>query len=214
MKKRQQAYKGTEKKRRSMDNLFGDRKAKKRKKKSDSEASSEASFEEAPTRQSGSRIQELARSEPGSLFRHGMEQVRRFLSWREGADADEADIDAQTASLMAYLQLIVKNSTSHGHLSVRSTKDLETLAAAVDLLMGRRLPELADLLMQRFKALERNAIDGHWEITNQYEIRHSSSQGLATQDAVFEAGRIRVASDRLERATGNAIPRGKTGGAG
>ncbi len=143
-----------------------------------------------------------------------MEQVRRFLSWREGANADEVDIDGETASLMAYLQLIVKTSTAHGHLTNRSAKELETLAGAVDLLVARRLPELADLLMQRFKALERNATDGRWEIANQYEVRPNAGHGLATQDEVFEAGRVRVAADRLARVTGKAPGRGKAGGAG
>ncbi len=140
-----------------------------------------------------------------------MEQVRRFLAWREGANAEEADIDGETASLMAYLQLIVKTSTAHAHLSNRCTKELETLAAAVDLLIARRLPELADLLMQRFKALERSALDGHWEIASQYELRTSATQGLATQDEVLEAGRVRVAADKLARVT-QALLRGKSGG--
>ena len=115
---------------------------------------------------------------------------------------------------MAYLQPIVKTSTAHAHLSSRSTKEMETLAAAVDLLLARRLPELADLLMQRFKAIERNAIDGHWEIASQYEVRTSAAQGLATQDEVLEAGRVRVAADRLARVTGKALLRGKSGGPG
>ncbi len=212
LKKKLKEYQDKEKKRKGLDGLFGEKKAKKTKKKDSSDDSSDASFEDAPTRLSGSRIQFLARTKFGSLFRHGMEQVRRFLSWREGANAEEADIDGETASLMAYLQLIVKTSTAHAHLSNRSTKELETLAAAVDLLIARRLPELADLLMQRFKAIERNALDGHWEIASQYELRTTATQGLATQDQVLEAGRVRVAAGKLARVTGKALLRGKSGG--
>ncbi len=214
LKKKLKELQDKEKKRKNLDNLFGDKKEKKRKKKKDDSDDSSASFEDAPTRLSGSRIQYLARTQPGSLFRHGMEQVRRFLSWREGANADEVDVDGETASLMAYLQLIVKTSTAHGHLSNRSTKEPETLASAVDLLVARRLPELADLLMQRFKAIERNAMDGHWEIANQYEVRPHAAHGLATQDEVFEAGRVRVAADKLARVTGKVSGRGKGGGSG
>ncbi len=68
--------------------------------------------------------------------------------------------------------------------------------------------------MQRFKAIERNAKDGHWEIANQYEVRPNAAHGLATQDEVFEAGRVRVAADRLARVTGKVSGRGKGGGSG
>ncbi len=196
-----------EKKRKNLDNLFGDEE----KKKNDSDDSL-ASFEDAPTGLSGSRLQYVARTQPGRLFRHGMEQVRRFLSRRERTNANEVDIDGVTASRMTYVQLVVKTSAAHGHLSSRSTKKLETLANAVDLLVARRLPALPDLLPQRFKAIKRNAMHWHWEFAKQYEVRPSAAHPLATRDGVVEAGRVRVAADRLARVTGKVY--GPTSGAG
>ena len=126
---------------------------------------------------------------------HAMAQVQKYMAWREGAGVDTETAD-ETASLTGYLKLIVQNA-GHSHMNVRSMREMENLARMLDLLTCKKLPELADHIVQRFKALERNAIDLHWHIANQLEVRSTPDHGLAGIDELHEAGRLRMADERL-----------------
>eukprot|EP00973_Karenia_brevis_P068780 9561957-Karenia_brevis.AAC.1 len=58
--------------------------------------------------------------------------------------------------------------------------ELRTLALGLDAQGGGRLSQVADLLMQRFKGLELNMVDGNIRLINQVELAQSKASGLAT----------------------------------
>jgi hypothetical protein len=95
------------------------------------------------------------------------------------------------------LGLIVQNA-NHNHMSARSMKEMGNLATMLDLLTARKFAACADHIVQRFKASGRNAIDGHWDIASQLEVRSAPDHGLAGTDELYEAGRMRLAADRLD----------------
>ena len=69
---------------------------------------------------------------------------------------------------MQYLLCILQISHST-NMSIRSQRELRTLAEALDMLLTGQLAQLGDLLMQRFKAVEVAAVDG-WAIAKHLEL--------------------------------------------
>ena len=59
---------------------------------------------------------------------------------------------------------------------------MATLARALDALKVGSLPEVADLLMQRFKALEVSIFDGDWRMAKHLELILKDQVGLTTLD--------------------------------
>ena len=54
--------------------------------------------------------------------------------------------------------------------SIRHTRELQTLAAALDQLIQGNLAGVADLLAQRFKAVEMAAQEGSWSVARHFEL--------------------------------------------
>ena len=67
---------------------------------------------------------------------------------------------SQTANMVTYLASVFHGVHPVEKVGLRTARELRTLAQALDELHSGRLPELADLLMQRFKALETQVADG------------------------------------------------------
>ena len=82
----------------------------------------------------------------------------------------------------------------------RSGKELRTLAEALDLVAAGRLPQVADLLMQRFKALEQSISDGHWGIANQLELVEDTATTLTSTGEQRAAARAELLRHKLEEA--------------
>ena len=130
------------------------------------------------------------------LFQHAMSQVARFLAWREGADPNA--VDESRVSLLAYFQLVWRAlNSNHGNL--HNLHEMRNIAVAVDHLLGACFEELGDHLVQRFKALERFAQDGHWAVAQHMELGERPEGGLTGADELQEAGRSRLFEDRLAK---------------
>ena len=79
---------------------------------------------------------------------------------------------------------------------------LQTLATSLDLLEGGSLAELADVLMQRFKALELSLSDGSWQVAQELELVGEARPALASIDEQDAARRSAMLRSRLQSIRG------------
>jgi hypothetical protein len=172
------------------------RSSKKRRRKSDSSSDDdERLFREGSTRQHSSQIQALAEAQPGRLYEQGLREIEKFLGCRVGPEA------AGSAALMvSYLTAIFHGRYPPEKVGIRTTRELRTLAEALDALGRGDLPSLADLLMQRFKALEVSVQDGSWATAQRLELLPAKDVGLASAEEQRAAARAELLHLKLDEA--------------
>ena len=93
-------------------------------------------------------------------------------------------------------------------MSRRAVREISTVSHCLDALANGDLPHLADLLMQRFKKLEVEAIEGSENAGETLEVIPARSVGLANQQELeaAQAEEIRLAKLKQARRGGAAHP--------
>jgi hypothetical protein len=146
---------------------------------------------------------ELAREDPGRLYSLGLDEVTKFLGSRlgDGAGAGEAP------SVVTYLQAIFHGHLPQSQVGHRAARELATIGACLDSLSKGDLPHLGDLLMQRFKKLEMEALEGHETAGEALELLPGRPVGLAGQQELESAQAEEMRLARLGQ-----VRRGRGGG--
>lgn len=146
---------------------------------------------------------EKSRRHPGRLLRSGLEQMSKYLAARTGNEGGPA-VSWRDQRVGAYLNQVLFNQHPPNVIGVRNTRELVTLAEAIDLLMEERLPNLGDLLMQRLKAVEASLSEG-WSVASFQELIPPSRATLTTdQERAFAARHAlqqRKLSDAVKKKT-------------
>ena len=93
------------------------------------------------------------------------------------------------ALLVRYLTSIFHATYSPESIGMTKSREMRTLAEALDHLCEGRLPSLGDTLMQRFQALEQSIVDGNWHQAKHMEIIPDTTLGLASRGLRAEAAR-------------------------
>ena len=178
---------------------------KKRKKDSDEEDLEDPLFPQAPSLTAASGLQVVARSAPGALFARGVEEISRFLGEREGAPGEDTkDLPTRT---LAYLNSIFHGKHPPAEVGPRTCKEMRTLALSIDALSRGELPQVGDLLMQRFKALEMAVGDKSWAVATQLEVS-GETQGITTLEEKTAAARHALLQQKLADAKAKAAAAG------
>ena len=128
---------------------------------SDSAASSRSHFREAPSpdrRASHLSLREYAETHPGRLAQRLLAKQGARLS--HGGGAASLDQGVQSAAVTYYHSVFLP---AHPWTSLRNKREALTLSTALDLLARKEYGRAADVVAQRYKALERATYDGHWE---------------------------------------------------
>ncbi|CAK0849798.1 unnamed protein product [Prorocentrum cordatum] len=132
-------------------------------------------FRDAPSR--GDAIQAVADGRPGTLYDEAIAQIARVMGLWGGADGQSV-----RPRIRGYLQAVVFGHHPIHSVGERAVRELQTLAAAMDLLEDGSLASVADALMQRFKAPEMALNDGDWYIANELEVVEGTRPTLASRD--------------------------------
>ncbi|CAK0832761.1 unnamed protein product [Prorocentrum cordatum] len=156
-------------------------------------AGDQLDFRDAPSR--GNAIQAVADGRPGTLHDEAIAQIARVMGLREGADGQRA-----RPRIRGYLQAAVFGHHPIHSVGERTVRELQTLAAALDLLEDGSLASVADTLMQRFKALEMALNDGNWHIANELGVVEGIRPTLASRDEQESARGSATLRRRLEEA--------------
>ncbi|CAK0798868.1 unnamed protein product, partial [Prorocentrum cordatum] len=158
-----------------------------------SDGEGEPRFRDAPSRGGGVRL--LAERQPGALCDEAMQNIARVMGLREGADGSET-----RPKVVGYLQAIVFGHHPVSQLRVNTVRELQTLATALGQLESGSLPQLSDVLMQRFKVLELSLSGAGWQVASELEIVPDVRPSLASMDEQDLARRSALLRRRLEEA--------------
>ena len=99
--------------------------------------------------------------------------------------------------VMNYLTSVFHGAHPQKEVGIRTTRELATLATALDDIAAGRLPQVADLLMQRFKAVEASVIDGDWTSARHLELLPRSGVGLTSMKEKHAAVRAELDEVKL-----------------
>ena len=103
------------------------------------------------------------------------------------------------ATAVDYLQRILKQ-TRDQPLGRRDSRELQTLATALDLLSSGELERMGDVIIQRFKALEASTHDVPYRVSNQFELCHPDDAHATTTQEREAAARAFLREDKLAQA--------------
>ena len=158
-KKRQKRSRGTRRRRRGSSSSTG----------SATSPSSTTSVEPLFRQGGGSSasLQDTARRSPGALLQAALKKMRTYLVTRE-AGVHGMDADPLSPTVVAYLTSVLLPSTPG--MSIRSARELQTLATALDFILCGQVAKGADVMIQRFQAVELAVSEGSWSISRHLEL--------------------------------------------
>ena len=81
---------------------------------------------------------------------------------------------------MQYLNCVLKNKFSPHQIGLRNSRELSTLAMTLDALLGGNIGRAADILTQRFRALETAVAHGGWSLATHMELVPSDEISLTS----------------------------------
>ena len=122
---------------------------------------------------------------------NGLKEIEKFLGSRGGAAGEDS------ARFVSYLTSIFHGHYSPEKVGVRTSREMRTLAEALDGLTRGDLPFVADLLTQRFKACELSITDGGWEMGQNLELLPEQMVGLAGVEEQRKAAKIQLLKAKL-----------------
>ena len=124
-------------------------------------------------------IKEMARKNPGKLLKSGL---RTMWSLCHPVESASGARPVMPATAVDYLQRILKQ-TRNQPLGRRDSRELQTLATALDLLSSGELERMGDVIIQRFKAIEASTQDVPFRVSNQFELcQPDDAQATTTQE--------------------------------
>ena len=107
---------------------------------------------------------------------NGLKLMQKALASRQGG----ADLNGPTMDALGRFQGLVTSylttalnpslAVQGKPLGLRNERELRTLAEALDALLRGDLPVIGDILLQRFRAVELNAIEGDWKLAHHLEL--------------------------------------------
>ena len=141
-----------------------------------------------------------AEQTPGLLWQKALSEIQRYLGQR-GVSLPQGM--QEPSNFVTYLTAIFHGLYPQEKIGPRNSRELRTIAEALDSLGNGNLPKTADLLVQRFKAVEESVKKGSWEDSSFLELIQRDAVGLTSQQEKLVAQRGRLLDQRL---SGKASP--------
>eukprot|EP00971_Amphidinium_carterae_P334199 6469340-Amphidinium_carterae.1 len=139
-----------------------------RRRNSEDDTGSERDFQMAP--QSTNRqaaLMRFAEKFPGRLATRLMQKMYQETNRGGGADSQQGQVVHPCAHAY-YLMVLVPQHRAR--LTIRTQRELRTWSIVLDLLVKHQIGAAADIAAQRLKALEKSAVDGHWDAAELLEL--------------------------------------------
>ena len=125
-----------------------------------------------------------------------------YLANRSGGDTDTIRFRQGEGPLepvaVRYLTTVLNQAQQS--MTLRNSRELRTLAEALDRLIGGKTAEAGDLLIQRFKAVEMASGEGSWRVAQHLELIPSSAVTAVNHEEREAACRQEVREARVRRA--------------
>ena len=139
----------------------------------------------SPTRNSRSLIRTLAEDTSGQLYEGCCKGIAQYLGYRVGATITAKD----QQKWVTYFMGVLFGVHSPDKVGRCTTVELQTIARALNALGHGELPELADLLAQRFKARETSVVKCNWNLARRMGLVPEQPAGLASYSERRDAAR-------------------------
>ena len=182
---------------------------------SGSEFDDESVFREAPagsTSLSGQqKLVRYSQKFPGRLA------SRLLLKMKEGAARELVGANNEvgaTPPLASHFVLTVLMPQLGPKASLRTQREMRTLAKGLDLLARGETSQRADLLGQRIKALERAAVEGHWMSAQFLELLPPDTSTLLERDEEVYLAKEFLLEQKVRRYDKSKFPPIPPGGKG
>ena len=138
----------------------------------------------------------LALQRPGELCAAGLEKVKTKLVTIHGQQA----VDSERRRLMVfYHEIFFKASLKGVTLSEEQDREMHTVAQALDSLVEGDLARVGDILMGRYKSLEKHARTGTWEIAAELEALPQIEHSLTSEEEMHRIAAIQLRKSRLQQ---------------
>ena len=142
---------------------------KRRRRRDDSRDSSAETSSTPDALEDESAVRKLATDRPGALLESAMVLMLRQAGGQH-ARADVAGAAGEQGLCVGYLTRALLPQVT-GRITLRSERELRTLAEAIDLLLAGRVAALGDVLAQRFRAVEASILEeGGWSVARHLEV--------------------------------------------
>ena len=162
----------------------------------------------------GNPFQSQASRQPGALLLKGLAAMDKFLAQRVGGEQSStrfAEGEGPLAPVaVRYLTTVLQQAQSN--MTLRNSRELRTLAEAIDFLVQGKVVEAGDILAQRFKAVELAATEGSWKIAQHMELIPPSAVSASTYVEKEKAAQREVREARVRRALAGDPPRSRSPG--
>ena len=112
------------------------------------------------------------------------------------------------AKMVAYHISIFHGQYPMDKVGIARSREMRTLAEALDHVARGEIAQLSDLLMQRYKANEASVQDGNWALAQRYELIPDLTGGLASMEERRLAARAQVLASRLDAAVDHKKKKG------
>ena len=145
----------------------GKRRRRRRRSRRSSSGSSAEDFHDARESSDLSAIHAKASKTPGVLLDESIAKMEEYMAAREGRSPnDGTHLNAVVETYLTTVLLPAQGS----NVGPRNERELRTLARAVDKILRGDTGGAADILIQRFKAIETAISDGHWGVARHLEL--------------------------------------------
>ena len=155
----------------------------------------------------------VAKRQPGRLFEQGLQKIRERLTALQGGTVDSRTELRRVLSF--YRQVIFRPlAQQRGRaVSTHTEHEMATLAEGVDCLNDGDLARLGDILLQRYKALERSVVvGGAWAVAQELEVIEHARVGLASDEEINRSARRQMQGARLQQTLLNLSQRSEFAG--
>eukprot|EP00434_Breviolum_minutum_P013419 symbB.v1.2.011826.t1/scaffold804.1/size161093/3 len=142
---------------------------------------SEPDFQAAPSDKSRQlQLLEYSQNFPGRLAARLLTKMQTLLAREEGA-LNQSGRNQTPATATSYFITVV-TPLYRDRMNVRAAREMRTIAKALDLIATGRHPEAADVLAQRYKALELQMADQTWARAQHLELIPPEGASLVEKD--------------------------------
>jgi hypothetical protein len=178
---------------------------KRRRSRSGSSHSSGSVFGDAPLHSTDAlAIRRTSEEAPGRLWNGAVQEIENYLGARGGAGGVDGSGLRDPSRFVTYLTAVFHGMFPPEKVGPRTTREMRTLAEALDCLGSGDLPRTADLLVQRFKSVEESVKRGNWDDAGFLELISREHVGLTSQNERLAAQRGRLMEQRLVKTKGAA----------
>ena len=170
-------------------------------------------FREGPGSSGAEPLALVAKRQPGRLFEKGLQKIRERLTALQGGTVESRTELRRVLSF--YHQVIFRPlAQQRGRaVSIHTEHEMATLAEGVDCLIDGDLARLGDILLQRYKALERSVEDsGAWAVAQELEVIEHAGVGLASYEEINCSARRQMQGARLQQTLLNLSQRSESAG--